>query len=72
MKPIKDFDCVQMKWDIQQKLLEEERQLGKDVARRRQDERVRNHPVLGPFLQRVEAGERRKASERLEQLSNKN
>ena len=23
MKPVKDFDCVQMKWDIQQKLLEE-------------------------------------------------
>ena len=28
MKPIKGFDCVQMKWDIQQKLLEEERLLG--------------------------------------------
>jgi hypothetical protein len=60
MKPRKDFDCVQMKWDIQQKLLEEERQFGREEARRRQDERVRNDPILGPFLQRVEEHERRK------------
>ena len=39
MKPIKDFDCVQMKWDIQQKLLEEERLLGREEAQRRQNER---------------------------------
>ena len=71
MKPIKDFDCVQMKWDIQQKLLEEERQLGPEEARRRRDERVRNHPVLGPFLQRMEAQERRRATERLEQIVGK-
>ena len=71
MKPMKDFDCVQMKWDIQQKLLEEERQLGKEEARLRQDERVRNHPVLGRFLKRMEAQELRKATERLEQLTGK-
>ena len=71
MKPLKDFDCVQMKWDIQQKLLEEERQLGKEEAHRRQDERVRNHPTLGPFLQRMEAQERQRAIERLEQIAGK-
>lgn len=71
MKPIKDFDCVQMKWDIQQKLLEEERQLGKEEARRRQDERVRNDPILGPFLQRMEAQEIRKASENLDRIAGK-
>jgi hypothetical protein len=71
MKPIKDFDCVQMKWDIQQKLLEEERLLGQEEAHRRRNERVRNHPVLGPFLQRMEAEERRKANEILEQLAGK-
>ena len=32
MKPIKDFDCVQMKWDVQQKLQDEERQYGKEDA----------------------------------------
>ena len=71
MKPIKDFDCVQMKWDIQQKLLEEERLLGPEEAHRRQDERVRNDPILGPFLQRMEAQERRRATERLEQIAGK-
>lgn len=69
MKPIKDFDCVQMKWDIQQKLLEEERLLGPEEARRRRDERVRNNPILGRFLQRMETEERRKASELLGQMA---
>ena len=71
MKPMKDFDCVQMKWDIQRKLQDEERQYGKAEARRRQDERVRNDPILGPFLRRVEAYERKKASEKLEQMAGK-
>jgi hypothetical protein len=71
MKPIKDFDCVQMKWDIQQKLLEEERLLGPEEAHRRQDERVRNDPILGPFLRRMEEQERRRAAERLEQIAGK-
>ena len=69
MKPIKVFDCVQMKWDIQQKLLEEERQVGPEEARRRRVERVRSDPILGRFLQRMEAQERRKATERLEQIA---
>ena len=71
MNRIKDFDCVQMKWDIQQKLLEEERLLGREEAHRIQNERVRKDPVLGPFLQRIEEAERRKASEILEQLAGK-
>jgi hypothetical protein len=71
MKPMKDFDCVQMKWDIQQKLLEEERLLGREEAHRIQNERVRNDPVLGPFLQRIEAEERRRASEILERMAGK-
>jgi hypothetical protein len=54
MTPTKDFDCVQMKWDIQQKLFEEERLLGTEEAHRRQDERVRSHPIIGPFLRRLE------------------
>jgi hypothetical protein len=72
MKLNKDFDCVQMKWDIQQKLLEEERELGRDEARRRREERLRNDPILGPFLQRVESEERRRASAILEQMAGKN
>lgn len=64
MKPTKDFDCVRMKWDIQQKLLQEEHQLGKKEARRRQDDRVRNDPTLGPFLRRLEEREKRDKQDR--------
>ena len=71
MKPIKGFDCVQMKWDIQQKLLEEERLLGPEEAHRRRAERVRNDPILGSFLRRMEAQELRRATERLEEIAGK-
>ena len=50
----KEFDCVQMKWDIQQNLLEEETRLGIAEARIRRAERLANDPVLGPFLKRLE------------------
>ena len=50
MKEEKDFDCVQMKSAIQQELLREERELGKEEARRRQWDLVINDPVLGPFV----------------------
>ena len=71
MKPIKDFDCVQMKWDIQQKLLQEERELGHEKARQQREDRLRHDPILGPFLQRIEAEERRRASALLEQMAGK-
>ena len=57
MKQPKDFDCVQMKWDIQQELLREIDELGEEEARRRQRERVVNNPILGPFLRPKLAGE---------------
>lgn len=71
MRPIKDFDCVQMKWDIQQKLLQEELELGREKARQRREDRLRGDPILGPFLRRIEAEERRKASALLEQMAGK-
>lgn len=71
MKPIKDFDCVQMKWDIQQKLLEGERLPGREEAHRRQDERARNDPIPGPSLKRIKAQELRRATERLGQMAGK-
>ena len=57
MKQPKDFDCVQMKWNIQQELLREIDELGEEEARRRQRERVVNNPILGPFLRPKLAGE---------------
>lgn len=55
MKAGKDFDCVQMKWDIQQRLLNEFRGMDPTEARRIQRERVSADPLLGPFLERVKA-----------------
>jgi hypothetical protein len=51
VKQAKDFDCVQMKWDIQQQLLREIEELGEEEARRLQRERVMRNPILGRFLQ---------------------
>jgi hypothetical protein len=60
MNQEEDFDCVQMKWAIQQELLDEESKLGREEARRCREERLRNDPILGPFLQRIEEQARRK------------
>jgi hypothetical protein len=43
----------------------------KEETRRRRDERVRNDPILGPFLQRMKAQELRRATDRLEQIAGK-
>ena len=50
MKTEKAFDCVAMKWDIQQKLLQEEAQLGKEEAARRRRERLLQDPILGSLV----------------------
>lgn len=57
MNRTKKFDCVQMKWDIQQKQREEF--AGVDDAERRRIlmERVVADPILGPFLRRLRAAE---------------
>ena len=50
MKKKKDFDCVEMKWKIQQDLLREEQELGREEAKKRRRRRVLDDPILGPFL----------------------
>jgi hypothetical protein len=53
MKDHKDFDCVQMKWDIQQHLLNEYRGMSREEARHAQQQRIAADPVLGPFLEKI-------------------
>jgi hypothetical protein len=48
MKPEKEFDCVQMKTEIQEQLLREVSELGEDEAQRRRAERLARDPFLGP------------------------
>jgi len=62
----KDFDCVEMKWKIQQDLLREEQELGREEAKKRRKQRVLNDPILGPFLAKLTTKSR---SGRPEQVS---
>ena len=55
MKQEKLFDCVQMKTEIQERLLREIAELGEEEASRRRHERLANDPILGAFLDRQTA-----------------
>jgi len=49
----KTFDCVRMKWEIQEKQRTEFAGLSSEDRRRIQAERAATDPILGPFLRRV-------------------
>ncbi len=53
MKKQKAFDCVQMKWNIQQKIAQEFAAVPEEEALRRQRERIEQNPILARFLARV-------------------
>ncbi len=59
MRKKKDFDCVEMKREIQARLQAERERLGEDEARRRQRQSVLEDSLLGPlavkFLERSPA-----------------
>ena len=50
MKHKKEFDCVEMKAEIQARLLREVAELGEEGAQKRRDERLSRDPILGSFL----------------------
>jgi hypothetical protein len=50
MKAVKKFDCVEMKAEIQERLLREVAEVGEEEARRRRAERLSRDPILGSFL----------------------
>ena len=50
MRPGKAFDCVEMKTEIQERLLREVAELGAEEAGRRRAERLSRDPILGGFL----------------------
>ena len=55
MKQDKKFDCVQMKTEIQERLLREIAELGEEEAARLRRERLLHDPILGAFLERKTA-----------------
>jgi hypothetical protein len=52
MKFEKEFDCVAVKVEIQERLLREVAELGEAEAQRRRAERLSRDPILGGFLRR--------------------
>ncbi len=50
MKSGKAFDCVEMKAEIQARLLREVADLGEEQAQRLRAERLSRDPILGAFL----------------------
>ena len=53
MKEGKDFDCVEMKWEIQRRIREEYSNIPEDDARRLQWEKVTADPFWQAFLAAV-------------------
>ncbi|NOS99902.1 MAG: hypothetical protein HOP29_04685 [Phycisphaerales bacterium] len=49
----KEFDCVRMKHEIQQRLLEEMSRLGAEEHRRLTEERILADPILSRFCRRL-------------------
>jgi len=55
LKQDKEFDCVQMKTEIQERLLREIVELGEEAAAQLRHERLVHDPILGAFLDRKTA-----------------
>ena len=53
MRKDKKFDCVQMKWNIQERIRKEFVGLTELEMHRREEEKVKRNPILGPFLGKV-------------------
>jgi hypothetical protein len=49
----KEFDCVQMKHEIQQGILKEMEGLTPEEQRRWTEESIAAHPILGPFWKKA-------------------
>ena len=63
MKAVKEFDCVEMKAEIQERLLREVAELGEEEAQTRRAERLSRDPILGAFLRTKTANGKRSAEQ---------
>lgn len=53
MKKNKKFDCVQMKWNIQQQIARENAGLSEEELKIREKEEIRKAPILSSFVEKV-------------------
>jgi len=59
---MKEFDCVRMKHEIQQRILQEMRGLSPEERRQKMEEDIQADPVIGPIwrgARRSQGGSRR-------------
>jgi len=49
----KKFDCVKMKWDIQQEIAKESSGISDEQSHRIQMQKVMQNPILGPFYKKL-------------------
>ncbi len=61
VKVAKEFDCVQMKAEIQERLLSEIAEVGEEEAGKRRKERLLVDPILGRFLRAKMASQKEPA-----------
>ena len=61
-KSKKDFDCVEMKWNIQKQLAEETRGMTEEQAQAYHRKNISQNPVLSEFLNRVEQYQTKKVA----------
>lgn len=59
----KTFDCVQMKWDIQRRLIERFKNMPRDRIRDQKRKMIQEDPVLGPFLEKVREASQKRTKE---------
>jgi hypothetical protein len=64
MRVEKKFDCVEMKAEIQERLLREVAELGEEEAHQRRAERLSRDPILGRFLRTRMANGKESAEDR--------
>ena len=50
----KKFDCVKMKWQIQQKMQQEYENMTDEQAHQLKMKKVFENPVLGKFIERIQ------------------
>ena len=55
----KKFDCVRMKWDIQQKILTEFSDIPEEKAYQVQSEKIAQNPILGPVITKIRLSRKR-------------
>ncbi len=69
MKEKKAFDCVEMKWKIQERHRREVEALGKEESENRRWQRVLDDPVLGAFVRANPARTRGASRESQEEVA---